>query len=198
MVGGDDRTTCFRPHLLCRLVVESDVIWICGLRALPELAERVRPSRLVSLVAPGDPVDTPRDVDPSRHLKIFVDDIIHDLAGAIAPRPRHVEALIDFAGDWDGARPMLIHCIAGISRSTAAALIVQSARCEGREAEAALALRRAAPFARPNPRLISLADTLLGREGRLRGAVEAIGAADLKALAYPVRFRLADACSRTS
>ncbi|MDE0727883.1 MAG: hypothetical protein OSB82_15625, partial [Alphaproteobacteria bacterium] len=45
----------------------------------------------------------------------------------------------------------------------------------GRELEAAQALRRAAPHARPNRRIIAIADQIMGLDGRLEDAVEAIG-----------------------
>ena len=48
---------------------------------------------------------------------------------------------------------------------------------EGREQEAALALRAAAPHALPNTRIIALADRILGREGRLVAARDAMGPA---------------------
>jgi len=68
-----------------------------------------------------------------------------------------------------------VHCYAGISRSTAAALAILCQFNPGRELEAAQALRRAAPHARPNHCIIAIADQIMGLDGRLEGAVEAIG-----------------------
>ena len=48
---------------------------------------------------------------------------------------------------------------------------------EGREMEAARSLRRAAPHAQPNRRIVTLADRILGREGRLVAARQAMGPA---------------------
>jgi predicted protein tyrosine phosphatase len=71
---------------------------------------------------------------------------------------------------------MVVHCFAGISRSTAAAFITLCALApERREAEVALALRRASETAAPNARLVALADAMLGRGGRMVEAVRAIG-----------------------
>ena len=39
------------------------------------------------------------------------------------PCEEHVADLVQFALDWDRKAPLLIHCWAGISRSTAAAFI---------------------------------------------------------------------------
>ena len=71
---------------------------------------------------------------------------------------------------------MLIHCYAGISRSTASAFITVCVLAPHRdEREIALALRQASPTATPNSRLVALADAYLGRDGRMRAAIESIG-----------------------
>ena len=77
---------------------------------------------------------------------------------------------------WDRAEPMLIHCYAGVSRSTAAAFIAACAlKPERDEFEVARALRAASPTATPNARLVALADAALGRDGRMSEAIAAIG-----------------------
>ncbi len=96
--------------------------------------------------------------------------------GHILPGEDHVRRLLAFAGTWDQQRPMLIHCWAGISRSTAAAFITLcSLRPERNEAALALALREASPSATPNARLVAVADDILGRNGRMVDAIAAIG-----------------------
>ena len=78
--------------------------------------------------------------------------------------------------DWDRKEPLLIHCRAGISRSTAAAFIAAcSANPDVDEHSIARALRDAAPLARPNLFLVELADEVLGRRGRMRDAVVETG-----------------------
>jgi predicted protein tyrosine phosphatase len=87
-----------------------------------------------------------------------------------------VRRLLDFASEWDRARPMVIHCYAGVSRSAAAAYIVAAAlNPHGDEAELAAMLRWLSPSATPNSRLIAVADALLGREGRMIAAIKGIG-----------------------
>jgi predicted protein tyrosine phosphatase len=58
------------------------------------------------------------------------------------------------------------------------------------ETSIALALRRASATATPNARIVSLADRLLGREGRMVAAIENIGRGDLTAEAVPFRLDL--------
>lgn len=70
----------------------------------------------------------------------------------------------------------MIHCWAGISRSTAAAYISASVLNPSLdEEELATRLRDAAPSATPNPRIIALADKLLNRDGRMIKSIAAIG-----------------------
>jgi predicted protein tyrosine phosphatase len=106
-----------------------------------------------------------------------MDDIVAPFAGYVAPSEEHVTRLIDFVAKWDRAKPLVVHCFAGISRSSAGAFIAACALNPYRsEREIARALRSASPIAHPNIRLVTLADTLLRREGKMIGAIEEIGA----------------------
>jgi predicted protein tyrosine phosphatase len=86
---------------------------------------------------------------------------------------------VAFLRSWPGDEPLLLHCYAGVSRSMAAALIALCLEHDGRELEAAQILRAAAPHAQPNARMVALADQILGRQGRLVAAKEAMGPATL-------------------
>jgi predicted protein tyrosine phosphatase len=132
-------------------------------------------THILSLLGIEGAPDTPLGIDPARHLHIEVDDYPASFAGDIVPTMEHVTELLDFATAWDRQGPMLVHCYAGVSRSTAAALIVLCQYNPGREMEAALALRWAAPHAKPNLRMIAIADQLLKCDGNLIDAVEAMG-----------------------
>ena len=71
---------------------------------------------------------------------------------------------------------MVVHCWAGISRSTAAAFIAVSALNPQRDvAELARTVRALSPSATPNARLVALADDMLSRGGTMVDAVRAIG-----------------------
>jgi predicted protein tyrosine phosphatase len=71
---------------------------------------------------------------------------------------------------------MLIHCWAGISRSTAAAFILACDRAgAGSEARLARMLRERAKHADPNRLMVRIGDDLLGRRGKMVDAIEAIG-----------------------
>jgi len=158
------------------------VIYVCSLEEMPWRAEQLRPSHLVSLVASHEQPPTPPRIAGARHLRLAVDDISEPLAHYTLPDEDHVRLLIGFLHDWrdDCQRtgPILIHCLAGISRSTAAALVALALSAHGREDIVARQLRQAAPHASPNRRIVALADRLLGRGGRLIEARDAMGPAE--------------------
>ena len=164
------------------------MIVVCSLAAMPQQVSEVAPSHLISMLAPEDPIVTPRGFPPERHLKLSFDDIADEIPGHVAPAEEHIEAILDHATGWDRDDPVVVHCFAGISRSTAAALILLTMEANGHEVAAARLLRRQAPHAQPNPRMIAIADRLLGRDGRLVAALAAMGAPELLSFGPAVRL----------
>jgi len=154
------------------------MLYVCNLADMAHHAAALRPSHLVSLVAPEEMPASPPGLRPSRHLRLGVHDIVEPLAGHVLPEPEHVRALITFARRWNRRAPMLVHCVAGVSRSMAAALVIATIHAGGRERELAERLREQAPHANPNRRIIALGDALLGRGGQLVEAVEHMGPAE--------------------
>lgn len=166
-------------------------IYVCNLVEMPGHAEALGVSHLVSLVAPVEQPATPAGIASGRHHRVGIHDISEPLDGHILPAAAHVQGLIDFVSGWPHDEgPILIHCVAGISRSMAAALITLVIKAPGRELEAARLVREAAPHAYPNRRMIAVADELLGCGSRLVEAREAMGPADLLPLAPLVRLPL--------
>jgi predicted protein tyrosine phosphatase len=149
---------------------------VCSLDRIGEFVEATGARSLVTLLNRGTPVTRPPAIRPERHLFIAMSDIVDPMDGHILPGERHVRELLTFVRDWDRAEPLLIHCFAGVSRSTAAAFIAACALAPTRhEAEIALAIRAASPTATPNVRLVAIADKILARQGRMIEAVTAIG-----------------------
>jgi predicted protein tyrosine phosphatase len=102
-----------------------------------------------------------------------------------------VEQLIAFVQRWRRDTALVIHCYAGVSRSSAAAFVSVCALSPASDERAiAIALRRASPTATPNIRIIAIADDLLARQGRMIRAVEAIGAGMIAPEARPFRLGL--------
>ncbi|WP_158814402.1 tyrosine phosphatase family protein [Methylocapsa sp. S129] len=151
-------------------------VHVCSLARIGEAVEETGARSLVTLLNNGTPVTRPPAIRPERHLFIAMSDIIDPMEGHILPAERHVRDLLRFVGDWDRSAPLLIHCFAGVSRSTAAAFITACAlgpTCS--ESEIAKAIRAASPTATPNSRLVAVADSILGRSGRMTDAVATIG-----------------------
>ena len=133
-------------------------------------------SHVVTLLAPDTPHPMPRGIAPGRHLRLYFHDIVQDMDGHIPPRAADAEKLVSFIQDWDRDRPMLIHCWAGISRSTAAAFTALCMlRPAANEIDIAWELRKASPSATPNRLIVTLTDQVLGRQGRMVKAIEQIG-----------------------
>lgn len=154
----------------------AGTIHVCPLSAVPQVVARNGASHLLTCLQHGIVVETPPLIKPDLHARLHVDDISQHIDGYAAPDEQHIVRLLDFARAWGGQGPMVIHCWAGISRSTAAALIALCAlNPETPEQQIARRLREASPTAYPNRLMIRLADEALGRRGRMMDAVESIG-----------------------
>src|SRR5262249_44715077 len=128
----------------------------------------------------------PDPISPERHLRLLVHDISSAMPGCVAPDWPHMAQLIEFAHDWGGEGDLVVHCWAGISRSTAAAFTALCA-INPEESEAAIAarLRGASATAQPNRLMVRLADALLNREGRMVRAIQAMSPAVFASEAAP-------------
>ena len=148
---------------------------VCSLALVADTVERTGARSLITLLKP-DGVAVERPAAIARHLFLAVSDIVAPMAGQTLAERVHLDELLDFVLGWDRAEPMVIHCFAGVSRSTAAAFIAACALNPRRdEFEIARAIRAASPTATPNPRLVALADLALKRNGRMNAAIAEIG-----------------------
>lgn len=150
---------------------------VCSLARLAATAEGCGAGSLMTLLSPGGVTALrPSHIAATRHLVVGVSDIVAEREGFVQPETRHLHAMLAFFRAWDRRAPLLIHCYAGVSRSTAAAYIGACALTpDADEASLARHLRAASPTATPNLRLVELADALLGRDGRMAGAIRDIG-----------------------
>jgi predicted protein tyrosine phosphatase len=156
---------------------------------IADTIRRHRPSHMLTLM--DDHVETPPSILPERHFRLRVHDIVEPAEGAIVPARHHIEDMLAFARAWSREAPFLVHCWAGISRSTAAAYILLcDIRGVGHEHAIARELRSLAPHAQPNRLMVRHADQILGREGRMIEAIESMGDARIVLEAEPVEMRL--------
>jgi predicted protein tyrosine phosphatase len=167
------------------------MIHVCSLSRLHDTVHETGAQHIVTLLKHSDRVERPVHVQEANHLVLGMDDISDPLDGYVLPCEEHVVRLITFVRTWNRATPLVVHCYAGISRSTAGAYVaacaLNSSRCE---LAIARALRGASPTASPNVRIVSLADRVLGRDGRMVAAIESIGRGMLAYEATPFRLDL--------
>lgn len=164
---------------------------VCPLSEVEALAAERAPSHVLSLLGPA--LDPPSlvNLEPDRRLRLLFNDIIEPAEGLILPSADHIAELITFGRGWDRQAPMLVHCWAGISRSTAAAYILACDRAgPGREGLLAKRLREASPIATPNPLMIELADAALRRDGAMSAAIRRIGRGETAEVGIPFDLTL--------
>ena len=154
-------------------VTETRRLAVCGLTELLTYLDGSA-SHVVSLIDPRLPFGRIPEV---KHLILRVHDIDQDLPGHDAPTAADAEALLGFIAEL-AAEPdpvsLVIHCHAGISRSSATALAAMLVLNEGLDpAQAVQKLAVHRPQLWPNALLTGHFDRALGLNGTLIEAVAA-------------------------
>jgi predicted protein tyrosine phosphatase len=167
------------------------MIHVCSLAALPATVKATGASHILTVMANVAQVQRPESVLAANHLKVQMDDITEQLEGFVAPTETHVGQVLDFVRGWDRQAPLVIHCYAGISRSTASAFAAVCALNPHRD-EIAIArqIRLASAIASPNRLIVSLADKALGRDGRMLRALDEMGSGSMTTEGRPFRLDL--------
>jgi len=151
-------------------------VTICGIDEL-ELHCAAGVTHVLSILDPGWPEPEAFGAfDPHRRLELRFHDVIETEPGCVAPESLDVEQLLSFGHDLTEGKGthLLVHCHAGVSRSTAAAtLIVAQARPDRPAEEALQTVLSRRPRAWPNLRILELGDALLERRGEIVGAARA-------------------------
>ena len=167
------------------------MIHVCSLSRLHDTVHQTGALHIVTMLKDTDRVERPDHILESNHLILGMDDITSEMDGYVTPCEEHVGRLLSFVRGWDRARPLVMHCYAGISRSTAGAYVAACAlNAERSELTIARELRSASTSATPNARIVSLADRMLGRNGRMVAAIESIGRGIVAYEAEPFRLDL--------
>lgn len=151
-------------------------VTICGIDELGLHCE-AGVTHVLSILDPGWPApEALTAFDPHRRLELRFHDVIDAGPGWVVPESRDIEHLLAFARELRPTREthLLVHCHAGVSRSTAAATLILAQTLPSRPAdEALLAVVRQRPRAWPNLRVLELGDALLGRRGQVVAAARA-------------------------
>jgi len=167
------------------------MLHVCSLAALPDTVKATGASHILTVMANVAQVQRPGSVLEANHLRVQIDDITEHMDGFVAPSEQHIEKVLGFVRGWDRSAPMVVHCYAGISRSTASAFAAACLLNPHRdEIEIARRIRAASPIASPNRLIVSLADKALGREGRMLRALDEIGPGSMTVEGRPFRIDL--------
>ena len=146
-------------------------IGVCGLGELGRVSRSVSATHIVSVLHPADRMSLPRGVKRSHHLRIDMDDT-DDIRAPFAPVASHITEVSTWCGELAEDSRLVVHCLAGISRSTAMALGLLA---EGYDPDRAVRLlSRIRRQATPNPRLVALWDAHLALDGALIAATERV------------------------
>jgi len=154
---------------------------ICGVDELPVRIKRFKPTHLISV---SDPVDTPLHFPSAIEVLRLAFWDVHSLSGLVSqmvsheerhhyPVPDHAESILAFGRNIPASGRLLIHCWAGVSRSTAAAMLVICQQHPGHEQSAFKLVKALRPQADPNRLLVKYGDRLLKAKGRMLAALDA-------------------------
>ena len=167
------------------------MIHVCSLADLHPTVKATGASHVLTVMANVAQVQRPETVLDAHHLRVQMDDIIEHAEGFVAPNETHVAQVLDFVRGWDRNAPLVVHCYAGISRSTASAFAAVCMLNPDRdELSIAREIRAASPIAAPNRLIVALADKALGRGGRMVRALDAIGPGSMTVIGKPFRIAL--------
>jgi predicted protein tyrosine phosphatase len=154
-------------------------ITVCGIDELAYHRD-ASASHVLSILDPAWPVpEVFGEFGEHEKLELRFHDVIEDVAGMLAPQPDDVLRLLTFGRDLlaepSETAHLLVHCHAGISRSTAAmALILALARLDLPPEAIMAEILRIRPKAWPNLRILEIGDTLLRGGPALTKAVGAV------------------------
>ncbi len=167
------------------------MLHVCSLADLPSTVRVTGARYVLTVMGNVDKAERPPQVPAPNHLKVAMDDITETTEGFVAPTAAHVARVLDFVRVWSRDAPMVIHCYAGISRSTASAFAAACLLNPHRdEVTIARQIRLASPSALPNRLIVSLADAALGRNGRMLKALDVMGPGDMTVAGRPFRVEI--------
>ena len=140
-------------------------VFVCPMDEAGMLSKKLKAALLVSISDP-ERRDVTRDRIGNIAAKICpldFHDIERDAPGLVAPNEAHIAAALSDLSNVARHKPVLVHCHAGISRSSAVAIIIAVARNlhSGASVDQAVStgiaqVRAATPHARPNMHIIEL------------------------------------------
>jgi len=145
-------------------------IFVCSMDEAGDFSRQLKAGLLVSISDPERrSITTERLGDmPASICPLDFHDIERPAPGMAVAEPHHIQAAIHALQKSPVARPVLVHCHAGISRSSAVALLLATARhiMAGKERDEAISaafsqISMTTPHARPNMHIIEIGTEVL-------------------------------------
>ena len=141
-------------------------IHICSLAAAKEVDHSIYDGVIT--------IEDSREEDPLRipehicdQLVLCFDDISQPVDDYILPSEKHINKALNFAAKIS-CGSLLVHCFAGVSRSSGIALaIIAKGLGPGKEKEALKELQKINPFCMPNKLIVWFTDEILERNQTL-------------------------------
>ncbi len=146
-------------------------LYVCGLTEVDQYIPKV--NGIISIMAPGERILEPKEVSKfSPLLRLDFDDTWEEVYQAEEEiiNPTMLETAVRFVEDiylfQRKNTEILVHCHAGISRSSALAIAIYTAFTDD-HVDAVNRVSQQRPQAAPNMAVIRLADNLLNKQGQL-------------------------------
>lgn len=125
---------------------------ICAKHQVRKTVKRFEATHLISLVDPGDRMPRPHRIARGNQLVLQFDDV-DDPALPDAPQREHLDRALSWVDRLPETARLVVHCTAGVSRSTALAYALLCQKLPGEDAMAHVLNVR--PEARPNLLMMS-------------------------------------------
>jgi predicted protein tyrosine phosphatase len=160
-------------------------VTVCGIEELAGHCE-TGASHVLSILDPATPVpEAFGSFGEHVKLELRFDDIVEETPGLIAPQREDVAKILTFGrsllAEPAVTRHLLVHCHAGISRSTAGMALIMALALPDDTAAAIIGrVHDIREKAWPNLRIIEFGDALLERGGTLVAAATALHALQLE------------------
>ena len=154
-------------------------VFVCDRSSVSKKTSKHGCTHVLSLLDPGKrPFLHPKTDRKNWRILFFEDNLDeHDLN---SPTREHVSKILEWGKTLPDDAVVLVHCEAGVSRSTAAALalLVQHHGVDKID-ECVKLLLEVRPTACPNPLITKWADDQLGCDGKLHNAAEEVANAKI-------------------
>ncbi len=137
-----------------------EALTICAKNHVRKAVKRFEATHLISLVDPDDRMPRPHRIARGNHLVMHFDDVA-DPGLPDAPQREHLVRAIEWADRLPETARLVIHCTAGVSRSTA--LSYGLLRCSMREQDAMAYVLRVRPEAQPNALMMRHLEIMFGQ-----------------------------------